>query len=242
MNLKKLSVALAAAAALGTSHAAVVNVAGVSWDTADFFNFTSASTLLENVVTTAGGELSGFGRITSINGNAGFCAGCELTYTFSGYLLDAAYLPNPAFSFSGGTFQFFVSAANSSFATGAGFGDGTPWLTLSGANSSGGTTGSLVGNITNFAELAGQGNGYLNVSGGLAAAYFDTNTKAGGADFFFTSEFQPIPNGSVVNGKTHIGNATISGSSQTVPEPGVLALLGLGLAGLSFSRRNKKPA
>jgi hypothetical protein len=243
MKFKKLSVALAAAAVMGvgSANAAIVSVGGVSWDTAAIFNFSSSGTLLENVVTTAGGVLSGVGRITNINGDSNFCLSCELTFVFTGYTLDAAFLPNPNFSFSDGTFEFFVSAVNSNFATGTGFGDGTPWLSLKGVNTNGGNAGSLVGNITNFAQFSGQGNGFLDVVGGMAAPFLNTNSKGNGRDFFYTSSFQPINGGPVAGVLTHVGTADISGSSQ-VPEPGVLALLGLGLAGIGFARRNKKQA
>jgi hypothetical protein len=245
MKFKKLSVALAAAALLsvGTANAAVVNVGGVVWNTAGIFDFGATSSLLENVVTTAGGVLSGVGRIATINGSSNFClaAQCELTFTFTGYTLDADYLPNPNFSFSGGEFEFYVSAQNSDFETGLGFADGTPWLSLKGANTNGGSGGSLTGNITDFTEITGTGVGFLDVVGGLAFSYFDTNTKGNGRDFLYTSSFQPISSGGSVGEFTHFGTADISGNSQ-VPEPGVLALLGLGLAGIGFARRNKKQA
>jgi hypothetical protein len=243
MKFKKLSLALAAAAVLGvgSANASIVSVGGVTWDTAAIFDFGSNGTLLENVVTSAGGVLSGLGLITNINGDAGFCAGCELTFVFTGYTLDAAFLPNPNFTFSGGTFDFYVSPVNANLGTGAGFADGTPWLSLKAVNTNGGTSGTLTGSITNFAQLSGQGSGYLDVVGGMAAPYLDTNQMGNGRDLFYTSSFQPIRGGNV-GALTHFGTADISGQSQVVPEPGVLALLGLGLAGIGFARRNKKQA
>jgi hypothetical protein len=225
----------------GSANASIVSVGGVTWDTASIFDFGSNGTLLENVVTSAGGVLSGLGVITNINSNINFCASCELSFVFTGYTLDADYLPNPNFSFSGGTFEFFVSPVNANFATGTGFADGTPWLSLKAVNTNGGTAGSLTGNITNFAQFSGQGTGFFDVVGGVAAPYLDTNSLGNGRDLFFTSSFQPI-RGGAVGALTHFGTADISGQSQVVPEPGILALLGLGLAGIGFSRRNKKQA
>lgn len=249
MKLKKLVGAVAAAASLasGSVSAGVVNVGGVVWDTDSFFDFSAQSTLVENVATVAGQTISGYGLVTTMNTltSSSFCpSGCELTYAFSGYTLLNSLTPavGDTFAFSGGTLNFYVSASNANFLNAATFSDGTPWLTLAGADPLGvGSTlnGSITGVSAIGAILTGEGSGFLDVVGGLAAAYFDTNSQFG-SDFKYTSEFGPLP--SAIGDKTHIGTGTIAGASQAVPEPGILALLGLGIAGLGFARRNKKSA
>ena len=249
MNLKKLSVALAAATVLGTSQASVVNVGGVSWDPDSGLDLSATSSLYELPVTTIGAELKGYGVIEKINGLDNFCAGCELTFTFDSYFLQS-YSPfvsplNPgSFTFSGGQFNFYVSSVNASAGDVTTYNDGDLWLTLAGSD-----LGGLLGGITLFGNgglpasgsITGSGTGYLDAIGGLALPYFDTNTVFG-ADLVYTSSFNPIPEGPLDDGMTHLGTAAITGDSTSVPEPGVLALLGLGLAGLGFSRRNKKTA
>ncbi|QHE76696.1 PEP-CTERM sorting domain-containing protein [Hydrogenophaga sp. PBL-H3] len=248
MKLNRIAASALTAATLllatGSASAGLVNVGGVVWDTDSFFDFSANSTLVESVATTAGQTISGYGLITTINTQTNFCSGCELTYTFTGYTLVNSLTPavGESFTFTGGVLNFFVSGANANFQDVTTFSDGTPWLTLVGADPLG-TGATLAGSLTGVSSLGailtGEGSGFLNVAGGLAAAYFDTNSQFG-ADFKYTSEFQPLP--SPIGGITHLGTATIAGDSQPVPEPGVIALLGLGLAGLGVSRRMKKAA
>lgn len=172
------------------------------------------------------------------------------------------------FAFSGGWINVYADfTPNFTIGSAASTEDGTLFLSLAAIAQPGGGLATLIGTLTNLnlATLAGSGNAYMDVvySGdvrnpgtaggdeGVANANFDTNNAqnqcvlTGGAycpDMLFNSSF--ALSDAVISATggayTHLGSADIKGNS--IPEPGVLALLGLGFAGLSFARRNKKQA
>jgi hypothetical protein len=272
LKKKIIGVALACALALGawsgSALATPISVGGVTWDPSSPIDLTvQALNFRESSVKNVGDVLTGYGQIGSINGSASFCSSCQLTFTFQ-YTLSNIYTggPSPQVVFDMGSIQFYVDGTSSFLVTNpATRGMGTPWLSLVGhtAPNSGytqpGQLGQLYSTISgpvNAPTSGSNGIGLLDVAGGPAAFWLDTNSVADGiggfADFNINSEFltklakgctsTPSPNPNSLCHYPIQGTATLTGTSKVVPEPGPAGLLGIGLAitGLFMRWRRKE--
>jgi hypothetical protein len=255
-----LACALAMGAWSGSALATPVYVGGVWVDPDSVLDLSiQALNFRESSVSQVGDVLTGYGVIGAINGNftqAQFCPGCNLNFTFSYRVADIDTSgTNPLIVFDSGSVNFYVdntSSFNVLDPTTAGI--GSLWLSLDGhtAPRTGfSALGQLYSSVngTPANPMGGSfGFGLLDVTGGAAAYFADTNTIAdslgGFADFSLNSSFQY--DGAPICGNNTCypisGQGGLLGKSLTVPEPGTIGLLGLGLGflGLALRRRRKE--
>ncbi len=116
-------------------------------------------------------------------------------------------------------------------------------LVLQGVFGSGallGDTNTTFSSVFNSVGISGSSSAYLDVTGGDWAYHFDTNSQTGlngeVRDLKATFTFSSNPD-ATSKGWTVISTADITGS--TVPEPGALALIALGLLGAGAATRRK---
>lgn len=267
LKKKNIGIALTCALALGawsgSTLATPVNVGGVWIDPDSQLNLTvDAVNFRETSVSAVGQILTGYGKIATINGldQTDFCVAtvCDIGFNFS-YTVKSIDTtgPNPKVVFDMGLVNFYLDNTKSFSATNPNSASiGTLWLSVAGhaAPALGfSDTGELYSTIfgpVSSPGLQSNGFGLLDSIGGLAGAYFDTNTQPDGADFSFNSSFLTNPaNGcgsTPSSDPNSICHYPISGTAEliakNVPEPGAAGILGLGLAflGLFAWRRNKE--
>ena len=197
-----------------------------------------------------GDTLQGMGEVNSINGNTAaintlvggdLCPGCELTLAFGGFEIDSlAGGPLGGPTFTDGWINFYVDHTPDFTPTDAGFvdpanaTDGTLWLALE------------VSANAFLSSTPVQGTLALEFQavGGLAQSNFDTNAISG---VLSGGLVDAIANNSAIfnnfldlNGDgtdDYYANANGQLDGDTIPEPGILALFGLGLLTVAGLRR-----
>jgi hypothetical protein len=266
MNIvKKMLAVTAIVLASFSASAGIMNVGGVEWDPDHGNDFQGGSSIIYQQINMTTGELSGYGRLTSLNGldHNEICPGCELSFQFGGYtpsVFDSGLTTDV--EYKGGWIQFWVDISPDILTisdadlltlenTGSDSGANLLWLELAGHVVAGSET-TFIGGV-DFSGTA-SGAGALNVTGGLAAWHFNTNTKSISnntlADITFAGDFGTFKDGWVVNGVTldaydplgtpvqySSGNANFYGDS--IPEPATLGIFALGLFALSIRARSK---
>ena len=248
MNIfkKGLIIGLASLGLSMSAQASNINVGGVIWDPQQNLafpglgDFVANGTIFENNAENPGDIVMGRGEVTNLNSavpnQAQFCPGCELTFTFSMELVGFVGVPNPGsaggtngqFTFTNFNLKFYVDHTPEFDGTMATAADGNLWLelVLNPANFLTGT-----GTALGSGSESGTGGGVLDVIGGLAFGNFNTNGEANGGDLTLSSSFQPTL------GAPGLLNGTFDLSGDTIPEPGSIALIALGLLGFASSRR-----
>ena len=264
--MRKTVLAIAAGAALlvGSGAALAVDIGGLNVPLGATF---AVASVYENVVTSVGQTLSGYGEVDSINGMAvnTLCSGCELTYRFTDYVVSSISATD--IKFTGGVVTFYLGfgAANdfNAFTSGSSAADlaaatnGAVFLNLMGhAIDAAGNTFAGTGVNIGSATPSGTGSGLadVNTSGsGIANAFFDTNSVpalfgGGNADFLLTSSFNglfPPHPAECTQGQGPScvsGSADFRGATAVIPEPGTYALMlaGLGVVGVVTRRRRQQ--
>ena len=113
--MARLAVALLASSVVTATPAAAVDILGLDVPSGPVF---AVSQIYENTTLSVGAELSGYGKVDSINSIAisSLCTNCELTFRFGDYVVSSISATD--IKFSGGFFNFYLGfGADNDFTT-----------------------------------------------------------------------------------------------------------------------------
>ncbi len=267
MNKKLIASAIAGLGLIASGSASAITVGGVNFGNTGLVSHIETTTLAETIVNANGQQLYGYGVINTVNGLSGYAGTNKLYFVFDNYISNDVSFSTA--DFSGGSVRVYLMpevnlldfSSETNFTS---IDTGTPWLTLAGhtlfpANATGPdtlrSTGAIVGAAISFT-----GSGLLDVVGGLGdvVAFLDSNTRPDGAGGFADILINTSGSNDVLNANddtsactqggtpgTRATNWCVAGSADlrgatVVPEPGVLALLGMGILGMGISLRKRK--
>ena len=263
--LTALAAVLSSPAVVGAQTATVNNVTFPVGIVAGG-NQLQAGVINETLITATGQTLQGVGFVASITDARANVVwqdgmnGVRLGFVFDNYVSRGVLAPTAAtpgqVSFTGGMVDFYTLAASTPL-SGLGIaGDiariRTGNLFLSALAPSTDAAGDTLlatipqgSSLTNF--NAGSGFGFLNVVGGAARSFFDTNTFAnafdvssqGFSDMIFTSSFRTGTGGDFPIGGTANLNANAA-LTAPVPEPETYAMMMAGLMAMGYAARRRR--
>ena len=263
MKKNLIAAAICGLGLLASGAASAIVIDGVNFGNRGLTDEISVGSIFETFISGSGQELKGYGQISSVNGATNYGGANSLYFIVRNY--TSTNFTGTSTGFTGGIIDVYLGSTfnlldqNSALdiATITGY---TKYVELAGhAKTLTGTTLTANGTLTG-STISFTGEGFLDVVAGFGGAgaynYLNSNSyndSIGGlADISFSSSGTNNPSGLNTNDgpcTNAPGQYCISGSADlrsptvvSVPEPGVLAMLGLGLMGIGASLRKRKSA
>jgi len=260
-----LALSLSTGSALAGATATIDNVTFPVGIDPSGSNQLAVSSIYQNTITSLATPLQGIGFVTSVLNNAsgtvwqdgGGATPTRLWYVINNYLPTAITPIAGGFdlAFKGGTVTFYAAPSADNFtltgnfasdsATIAGFSN----VFLSGVgavnNAAGDTLETqIVGTLTNFTFGTTTTNSFIDITGGDAGAYYNTNALTNpsnpfdpNSDVYYSAQFST---GATSNYPVS-GSANIKANSAVpVSEPAALGVLTVGLIGLASARHRRR--